>query len=454
MKIEIPSNVRFILDELENNGFEAYIIGGCVRDSILGREPKDWDITTNATPDCVKSIFTNLGYTTVDTGIEFGTVSVVIDKICYEITTYRKDGTYSDCRRPSSNEFASSLKDDVQRRDFTINSLAYNKELMDLEDGLNDLQNGVVRAIGNPDERFKEDALRILRALRFSVKYNFTIENNTKEAMLRNAKLLDNISKERVSFEFLNIVRYADKLGEFLIDYYSIFEVILPELNLIKGVEQNNKYHRFTILGHTCVALNYYDNKDYYPDCSLYVKLALLFHDLGKSEVMMVGEDGYTHFYGHQDVSERITRDICERLKFTKEIRERVCLLVKYHDCNIPVTKKAIRRLYREIGEENTFLLMLVKECDILAHDVRLTFKMYEQVKQVFYMMSDIEYEDSCLKVSDLKISGNDFIQMGYKPSKSFGIVLNQLLDEVIDEKLTNNYQDLKTRALELFSQY
>lgn len=442
IKFNIPDDVNFILKRLENHGFEAYIVGGCVRDSILNKEIKDYDITTNATPSDICDVFK--GYKLLTRDEKYGTISIILHGVPYEITTFRTDGEYEDGRRPSSVKFSKSLLEDVKRRDFTINSLAFNNSLIDLTDGLSDLENGIIRCIGNPYDRFKEDSLRILRALRFSAKYNFVIDEEAKKALLECSFLLNSVSKERVSSEFIDIVRYSKTMGAFINDYYEVFKEIIPELGAIRYFEHNNKYHITTVYGHTVMALNYYRGT------SVEVKLALLFHDLGKPESCVLGEDNYCHFYGHQEISTQKALVICNRLKIPNAIKDVVLTLVEHHDSEIPMTHKAMRRKIVKIGLENTRLLLDVKECDIYAHDMRLMGVLVAKLEKAKVLLKDIENEVPVVKVSNLAISGNDLKEIGFKEGKELGTVLNVLFNKFLDEDLPNERTALLEEALKL----
>ena len=311
MKIELPQKVTMIIQNLQLHGYEAYAVGGCVRDSILARRPEDWDITTSARPDEIKKLFNR----TVDTGIEHGTVTVLIGKDGYEVTTYRIDGAYEDSRHPKEVRFTRSLKEDLRRRDFTINAMAYNDEvrLVDIFGGMQDLNHHLIRCVGDPKERFSEDALRILRAVRFSSQLNFPIESKTAEAVKELAPTLKNISAERIQAELVKLlvsphperIRDAYELG--------ITKVILPEWDNMEGVEQNTPHHRYDVAEHTIHAL-----KNVKRDKIL--RLTMLFHDMGKPEMKTTDEKGRDHFKGHALVSEEIARKVMRRLKFDNAI--------------------------------------------------------------------------------------------------------------------------------------
>lgn len=454
MHIILPKDVKHILDALRSSNFSSVVVGGCVRDSLLGNTPKDWDIATNALPNEVLRIFKSLGYITLDVGKSFGTIVIVIGSENYEITTFRKESGYSDSRHPDLVEYCSSFEEDSRRRDFTINALAFDgTNILDFHNGLQDLKDGVIRCVGNPYARFQEDSLRILRAIRFASKYNFVIENDnyscsTKDAMFKYASKLseftDNrytLSRERVSKELLDIVKYSKYFNEVLDEYFDIFKEIIPELNSIRYFSQNNKFHVASIYGHTLLALGYYRGS------SVAVKIALLLHDLGKVKTCTIGDDNFNHFYGHSNVSEEIARSICNRLKFTNEFKNKVCTLIKYHDTELPLSIKSTKRLILKVGLDNMDDFYDMKECDIYAHDLRLMTTALMYLGFARGLLLKFKESEQCLSVKDLNFSGKDLIAMGYKPSSLFGKVMQGLLELVIDEEVPNEFEALKYEA-------
>ena len=335
MKISLPEKVNRIIQVLQSHGYEAYAVGGCVRDSILGRVPDDWDITTSATPEETKSLF----FKTFDTGIEHGTVTVLMDKEAFEVTTYRVDGKYEDSRHPSEVTFTRNLKEDLLRRDFTINAMAYNDKegLVDIFGGMQDLEHKIIRCVGDARARFGEDALRILRAVRFAAQLGFTIEEETQKGIEELAPNLANISAERIQVELIKMltspnpcmIRKAYELG--------ITKVILPELDRMMETEQETPHHRYTVGEHTIHALaNIRDDK--------VLRLTMLFHDVAKPLMKTMDEGGIAHFKMHDVKGAELTKQILKRLKFDNDTMNKVVKLVQYHDYRMPAEPKNVRR--------------------------------------------------------------------------------------------------------------
>ncbi|MDE6024703.1 MAG: CCA tRNA nucleotidyltransferase [Lachnospiraceae bacterium] len=446
LKINIPDGAGYIIKELNKNGYEAYIVGGCVRDALLGRVPSDWDITTSATPQDIKRIFRR----TVDTGIEHGTVTVLTYEYApitsYEVTTYRVDGQYLDHRRPDSVSFTNSLSEDLKRRDFTINAMAYNDEqgLVDLYGGCNDLKDGIIRCVGAADERFDEDALRILRAVRFAAQLSFDIESETREAIKRHCNYLRDISAERIQTELTKLI--TSKNPEKLVMAYElgITSVILPEFNAMMETKQNNPYHIYNVGMHTIEVMKNI------PDTPVLRYTALL-HDVGKPNTKQSGEDGYDHFYGHQEESRQMARQILRRLKLDNNTVDKTCLLIKYHDFGISedVSKKSIRRFISKLGAENFEDFMYIRYADMAGQsDYRLAER-----KQVIAKIRDtfntIVEEKQCIRLADLKLNGSDLISMGMSPGKELGDVLKYLFELVLDNPELNEKDKLAKLACE-----
>lgn len=350
-KITIPTDVFSMLSILNENGFEAYAVGGCVRDSLLGKIPHDWDICTNAVPDEVKNVFVD--YDIIETGLKHGTLTVKGEDDFYEITTFRIDGDYSDGRHPDNISFVKSLGADLARRDFTVNAMAADKEgnIIDYNNGIKDLNQKLIRCVGNPDERFREDSLRILRALRFAARYNFRIENQTKEAIHRNKKLLENISQERITSEFRQIIRFANK--EILMEFSDVIETIIPEIGNCIGFHQNNPHHIYNVYEHIATAVDFAIFNEN-------IRLALLFHDIGKPKTYIEDDRGIGHFPRHTVIGSEMTQNILERMRFDKKTTEKVVTLVKYHDMVISTTPAFTRRMLGKLGKEYVFDLMEV----------------------------------------------------------------------------------------------
>lgn len=441
VKIELPKQVCNIINKLLENGYDAYAVGGCVRDSILGRVPDDWDITTSATPIEVKRLFQR----TIDTGISHGTVTVMLDHEGFEVTTYRIDGEYEDSRHPNSVSFTRDLIEDLKRRDFTVNAMAYNeiRGIVDEFCGMEDLKQGVIRCVGKAKDRFGEDALRILRAVRFSAQLGFSIEEETRKAIEILAGNLVNISAERIQVELVKLMvsNHPDRLR---IAYETgITKVILPEFDKMMRCEQNNSHHIYTVGEHTLKALEHIDN-------TKVLRLAILFHDIAKPETKKTDKNGIDHFYGHPQQGAQIARQILKRLRFDNETMNKVCLLVTYHDTDIHADKRAIRRIVSKIGEENFPDLLKVKKADTLA---KSSFQQKEKllnIERVSKLFLEIIKDNECVSLKTLAVTGKDLIDHGIKPGKQIGIILDSLLEEVIEDPNKNNYSYLMSQVNEI----
>lgn len=445
LKIDLPEHVQAIIGKLEEAGYEAYAVGGCVRDSLIGRIPGDWDITTSAKPGEVKALFAR----TVDTGIQHGTVTVLMDKMGYEVTTYRVDGEYEDGRHPREVEFTASLLEDLKRRDFTINAMAYNDRcgIVDIFGGRQDLKDKIIRCVGDAMERFSEDALRILRAVRFSAQLGCTIAESTRQAVSSLAGNLKHISAERIQAELVKLLLSDNP--QYLKDAWElgITAVILPEFDAIMKQEQNTPHHCFNVGGHTLKAMELVK-----PDKVL--RLTMLFHDMGKPLVHSSDEEGRDRFYGHPDVSEEIAGRVMRRLRFDNDTIGKVCRLVKYHDTH-PVLKPAnVRRLVRKVGNELFLSLLLVQEADIRAQSTYKREEKLEALLKLKEIYQDILRDSDCLSLKDLKITGKDLIGDGMAPGRELGQVLQGLLDDVLSEPEHNTKEYLLDAARKLRRQY
>ncbi|MBR0451750.1 MAG: HD domain-containing protein [Oscillospiraceae bacterium] len=435
----IPEHILKAIDLLNSAGYEAYLVGGCVRDALLGVQPKDYDITTSALPEQTKAVFN--GYHVIETGIKHGTVTVVIDHSPIEITTYRVDQEYLDHRHPENVVFTTSLKEDLARRDFTINAMAYHPKegLIDYYDGKKDLDTCTIRCVGDPKERFNEDALRILRALRFASRFDSPIDIDTEKAMRKCAGLLKKISAERIAAE-LNEILCGKGVRRILVDETEILGVPIPELLPMKGFEQNNPHHIYDVLTHSAVAV-----ESIPPEKDL--RLAALFHDIGKPFCYSEGEDGVGHFYGHAKQSEIITKRIMDRLKYDNQTKDSVLLLVKYHDLHLEENEKSIKRLLRKIGPEMFDKLILLYCADNLAQSPAYRDRQ-EGYDRLSAIAEKILSEEQCFSLKDLAVNGSDLIRMGYRPGPALGEILDKLLTKVIDGKLNNDKEEL-TRYIE-----
>ncbi|WP_334307759.1 CCA tRNA nucleotidyltransferase [Anaerocolumna sp. MB42-C2] len=448
MKIELPQKVDYIINELMKNGYEAYAVGGCIRDSILGKEPEDWDITTSAKPQEVKKLFRR----TIDTGIVHGTVTVMLEKEGYEVTTYRIDGEYEDNRRPKTVEFTADLIEDLKRRDFTINAMAYNKlkGLVDVFNGLSDLQNGVIRCVGSASERFDEDALRILRAIRFSAQLGFEIEEKTLEAVIAKASNLEAISAERIRVELNKLL--LSPHPEKLIDAQKsdITKVVLPEFDTMMNTEQNNPHHIYSVGMHSIKAVKEAGNSavSFNPKETLVLRWTLLLHDVGKPYCKTTDQKG-DHFYGHAEKSAETAKLILRRLKFDNETIDMVFRLIKWHDYKFSLTPQDMRKAVNKIGMDIFDLLFEVKAADTLAQNPNTWKEKMDHLDQAKVIYQEIKANQECVNLKMLKINGKDLIYIGFKPGKEMGEILNRLLEQVLDNPNLNEKQILLRMALQ-----
>ncbi|MBE6566727.1 MAG: HDIG domain-containing protein [Ruminococcaceae bacterium] len=434
LDIILPTSVSHALSVLEACGYEAYIVGGCVRDSLLGRTPNDWDITTNATPDEMKACFAD--FRVIETGIRHGTLTVIMDGIQLEITTYRNDGEYLDNRHPVQVTFSKKVEDDLARRDFTVNAMAYHpqKGLVDLFGGREDLQAKVIRCVGDAKTRFEEDGLRILRAIRFASVLNFEIAEDTANAIHTCRELLSGIAAERVREEFCKLICGSGAV-RILREYIDVIAVFLPELERCVGFEQNTKYHCYDVFEHTLQAVALCDSDD------LITRLGVLLHDIGKPMCYTEDEQG-GHFKGHAPVGVEITREILSRLRFDNETVRRMELLVEWHDIPLSAEKKRVKRLMQKISDADILRLLEIKRCDRLAHapDYR---ELPPELKLIPAVMDEIRAEDACLSLRTLAVGGDDLMALGVPKGKAVGQMLQILLDEVIEERLPNEKEAL-----------
>ncbi len=434
MQITLPEKVKSIIQTLEDGGYEAYAVGGCVRDSLLGRTPEDWDITTSAKPEEIKRFFRR----TVDTGIQHGTVTIMLGNDGFEVTTYRIDGDYEDSRHPKEVTFTSNLLEDLKRRDFTINAMAYNenKGLVDAFDGMKDLENQIIRAVGNPNERFEEDALRILRAIRFSAQLGYTIEAETLEAIKSLAPTLQNISAERIRVELVKLL--ISQHPERLWTAYDtgVTKVILPEFDQMMQMPQNNPHHMYTVGEHTIRTISAIE-----PDKTL--RLTMLFHDSGKPHTMTKDEEQIYHFYGHERVSEELAEKIMRRLTFDNDTIRKVRRLVLYHDYMPKLTPAKVRNAIHEIGEDIFPLLFPVKRADIAAKSEYKRQEKLQYVDDLEALYQSIMAAGDCLSLKSLAVSGKDLIAAGMKPGKELGETLEQLLKDVLEHPEHNTKEYL-----------
>lgn len=467
MRMILPRNVSYIINKLEEKGYEAYAVGGCVRDTILGREPEDWDITTSAQPMEIKGCFKK----TIDTGIQHGTVTVMLDHTGYEVTTYRIDGEYEDNRHPKSVEFTNNLRLDLERRDFTINAMAYNDSvgLVDEFDGIGDIENKIIRCVGDAGQRFDEDALRMLRAIRFSGQLDFKIEENTREAITVRVEKLKNISAERIRVELSKLIisKASGQIREVYNTGMSVY--FLPELDAMMKVEQKNPHHVYTVGEHSIRSV---ENMNFFfgkytdsVDISLFPQdivervrkitknldkkehiilcMTMLLHDIAKPKVMFTGKDGVGHFYGHPERSEEMARVILRRLTFDNDTIGIVRRLIRFHDIRINTDKKSVRRAVSKIGKDIMEMLFLVQYADIFAQNPATFDSKLKQVSGIMDIYHEVIAENSPLTIKDLEVNGRDLIESGVKPGPVLGDTLEKLLEIVLDDPQKNKKQIL-----------
>lgn len=445
MTMDMPKNVDTAINLLQSAGFEAYAVGGCVRDSLLGKTPNDWDITTSAKPEDMKSVFAD--FHCIDTGIKHGTVTVVIDGEPLEITTFRLDGEYEDNRHPKSVTFTSDLGADLGRRDFTVNAMAYSKKTgtVDLFGGQNDLKNKIIRCVGDPDRRFNEDALRILRALRFASALDFEIEEKTAQSLLKNRALLGNISEERIAKELLKLV-CGKGAKRILTDFAPVLFEILPELQPMYKNSHDNPHHCYDIYEHTLIAVESID-----PEPTL--RFAMLLHDCGKPAVKKFDENGVAHFYGHQRISAEISAQILARLKVSNKFRDEILFFVSNHDrWELYENTEKMPRYLSKFGLDGVLNLLKVMRADVLAQSPEYRYRL-DQIADAEETAKNLAAQKPCLSLSELQINGRTLMDIGIPQGRKLGAVLAQLLDEVIDGVTKNTQEALTTRAREIYSE-
>lgn len=434
-------NAESIINKLNSFGFETYMVGGCIRDECMGLVPKDYDITTSATPDQIMEVFHDSHI--IRTGIEYGTVVITVDHIPYEITTYRKDGKYSDGRRPDNVEFTTSLLDDLSRRDITINAMASDGiDIIDPFNGKMDIEHKVIRCVGDPNERIAEDALRMLRIIRFASKYKFKIDFETSKAIRKNAHLLSNVAKERIRDEFDQII-----MTDFGLDrlcYYNLMQYIYPDFMKLFKVKQNNPYHSYDVGNHTLLSVAFSGKED------LRIDLALFLHDMGKIETRTTDENGIDHFKNHAKFSASKAQQFLDEYKYSNKIKDDVLILIKYHDIEFIPEKKYVKKMLNKIGSELLILLCYVKIGDIAGQNFDLYSKRKNEVLDFLSIIRNIIEENNCFQIKDLKVNGYDIMKLGIQEGREIGRSLNFLLEAVINEIVEND----KEKLIEYFGRY
>lgn len=444
MNTTIPAYALDVLISLESAGFEAYPVGGCVRDMLLGKAPHDFDVCTNASPEQTISVLS--GFTTIPTGLKHGTVTVLSQGEPVEVTTFRTDGEYHDHRRPEQVRFVSSLKEDLSRRDFTVNALCLDKNgnVIDMFDGITDLDSGIIRCVGDPVLRFEEDALRVLRALRFSSVLGFDIEPATAEAVHKKAPLLSFVSAERVFSELKKLLT-GKRAGDILLEYRDVFALFIPELSECFDVPQNNPHHMYDVYTHICKSV---DNIK--PDEIL--RIAMLFHDIGKPRCRTTDINGIDHFKTHPAVGAKMAGDILSRLRADNDTRELVCEYIAEHDNRLSESRRSVARFISKHSYDFFDNYLLIRRADTLAQsDYFRKEKLYD-LEVLKSIRDDLLKQEACLKLSDLAADGNDMLALGLS-GRQIGIALHSALLAVIDGTLLNTKEEIIDFAKQYLTQ-
>ena len=443
IRIDVPEKAKKVVNTIQAAGFEAYVVGGCVRDSILGRQPQDWDITTSAKPEQVKALFPR----TIDTGLQHGTVTVMQDREGFEVTTYRIDGEYEDSRHPKEVVFTPNLEEDLKRRDFTINAMAYNDEkgLVDIFGGMEDIRLGRIRCVGRAEERFGEDALRMLRAIRFSAQLGYEIDEETKQGIRRLAPTLKNISAERIQTELVKML--VSPHPDYLRTAYDmgVTKVFFAEFDRAMETEQHHPHHMYSVGEHILHSLAY-------VPADKVLRLTMLLHDIGKPDTLTVDEQGITHFYNHESLSAEMAKTILRRLKFDNDTINMVYKLVMYHDYgnSVKPTLQIVRRAVNKIGEDAFPALFQVKYADMMAQSDYLRDEKLERLESWKRLYAEICEKQQCVSLKTLAVTGSDLIAAGMKPGKELGEVLQKLLQLVLDDPACNTKEKLLSEAQRL----
>ena len=445
MNIKMPKEVIRIIELLDSYNYEAFVVGGCLRDSLLQKKPCDWDICTDCEPNEIIRIFGERGIKTIPTGLKHGTISLIVNDKTFEVTTYRVEENYIDNRRPANVKFTKSLLEDLSRRDFTINSMAYNqtKGLVDPFNGKEDLENKVIRAVGNSNERFKEDSLRIVRGVRFATELGFNFDLYTVKGILQNKELLKNISKERINAELNKILLSSvPSKGFYLFKELDLLDYIIPQLKIFINFNQKNPRHDKDIFEHTMMVLDNTEN-------DLILRLAALLHDIGKPLTFTQDNEGMGHFYNHHSIGSSIAEDILNDLRYDNTIIKKVKILIKEHMSKYnELTDKAAKRLINRVGKDNIYRLFMLQRADIKGSMPPYDFSKIDYLEK---KCIEIINNKEPLSVKDLKINGYDLMKIGIKPGKEIGFILNSLLEKVLENPELNNKEDLLDLVKEKF---
>ena len=437
----LPDDVTYCITQLEQAGYKAYAVGGCVRDYLLGLTPHDYDLCTNATPDQTAATFAH--HPLIRNGEKHGTIGVVVEGNIYEITTFRTEGSYSDSRHPDSVEFVSDLKTDLARRDFTVNAMAYNPKtgIIDPFGGYRDLQGKILRAVGDPETRFTEDALRILRGVRFALRFGLEPEWNTETAMIHLAPALDQLACERIYSELCGILPLLTAKTMQL--YQPILTQVIPELKACLGFDQHSRHHAYDVWDHTVFV-----TEATAPNLAL--RFAALLHDVGKPVVFYQDEDGSGHFPDHARVGGEMANEILRRLKAPNELREQVVFLISHHMTPFEPDRTLLHRRLSKYGIENCRLLLQLQRADFCSKGVQGEGPDYDTIET---MLDSLVQENACLQTKDLAVNGNDLMALGYAPGPQLGQAMQTLLQHVIDETLPNQKEELLEKAKEIMEE-
>lgn len=434
--MKITHGAKLILNTLTSAGFEAYVVGGSVRDFLMGLPCNDIDITTSATPEEMEDVFKSNAIKYVETGLLHGTITAVIDGAPFEVTTFRFDGEYEDSRHPKNVRFITDINEDLARRDFTINAIAWNEKdgFVDPFGGMKDINSQTIRAVGDPNERFCEDALRIMRAIRFASKLGFAIDETTKAAMFKHSKLLKNVSRERIMSELSKLL-LGNNVFYVLTAYKEILGVVLPELKDSFNCKQNNPWHLYDVYTHSAKAVEASPRE-------LALRLTMLFHDTGKPLCKTTDDNGIDHFYGHPKISSVIAKKSLKSLRAPNSLLERVVQLVELHDTMIQNNEKNIKKWLRKVGADRTLDIINVKRSDMLAQNFEKTKSEILELERTRMLFFEIVHRGDPFTVADLKVNGHDIMALGFH-GREVGEVLNSLLDKVISGETENTKEAL-----------
>lgn len=442
MKINIPSEIEYVLERLSKAGYKAYIVGGCVRDAVMGREPKDYDVTTDARPEETAAIFSD--DKVIDTGSKHGTMTVIHNGVHVEVTTFRKDSAYSDGRHPDSVTFSDSIEEDLARRDFTINAMAYNdaEGLIDPFGGCDDIEKKIIRTVGAPEDRFNEDSLRMLRAIRFSSTLGFDIEEKTKATIFEKKNdIAERVSAERIQKELEGIL-VGNDVERVLREYVEIIGVIIPEVLPMVGFEQRTPFHIYDVWEHTIRVVSG-------MPADAVSRFAGLFHDIGKPPCFIQGEDGVGHFFGHPDVSRDMAAEIMGKLKFDNKTRDDVLTLVKWHDLRPAATEKAVRKVIMKITPELFDKWVAIKRADNGAQSPLLADRQ-SGISAVAVVGHELMESEEALSLKTLRVNGRDIMSLGVLQGPEVGRIMSALLEDVLEERVPNEHDALMARAEEI----